>query len=217
MGGFSPMFLSHRLPHTHTDTQTQTHRHTHTHTERERETHADTCMHTGTRGYTCGAGGLDGHLRRRQNRPRAVGRQVCARRARRWWCTEAVGRAARHSEEGLGYPSPAASAHRHRGNAHKPEQMPTRPPGCIRREGPQRPPQRRLDRRLEEVAKPVGNGYCRLQMPLSLALVVRETVAGRRLGAWEGGGGCPPPPLPMHPPPGGPEHMQTKGGGLYKF
>ena len=28
--------------------------------------------------------------------------------------------------------------------------------------GPQRPPQQRLDRRLEEVAKAVGCGYCRL-------------------------------------------------------
>ena len=34
--------------------------------------------------------------------------------------------------------------------------------GCIRRKGPQR----RLGRRLEEVAKAVGGGYCRLQMPL---------------------------------------------------
>ena len=48
-------------------------------------------------------------------------------------------------------------------------------------------PQRRLDRRLEEVAKVIGGGYCRLQMPLSLALAVRGTVAGRRLGALEGG------------------------------
>ena len=45
--------------------------------------------------------------------------------------------------------------------------------------GPQRRPQKRLDRRLEGVAKAVGGGYCRLQMPLKLALVVRKTVAGR--------------------------------------
>ena len=50
-------------------------------------------------------------------------------------------------------------------------------------------PQRRLDRQLEEVAKAVGGGYCWLQMPLRLALAVRGTVAGRRLGALEGGGG----------------------------
>ena len=60
--------------------------------------------------------------------------------------------------------------------------------------GPQRQPQRRLGRRLEEVAKAVGGGYCRLQMPLRLALGVRETVAGHGLGALEGGY-----PLPMHP------------------
>ena len=67
--------------------------------------------------------------------------------------------------------------------------------------GPQRRPQKRLGRRLEEVAEAVGGGYCRLQMPLSLALGVRETVAGHRLGALEGerGGGGVPPPLPMHP------------------
>ena len=63
---------------------------------------------------------------------------------------------------------------------------------------PQRWPQKRSDRRLEEVAKAVGGGYCRLQMPLKLALAVRRTVAGHRLGALErGGGGAP--PLPMHP------------------
>ena len=50
-------------------------------------------------------------------------------------------------------------------------------------------PQRRLGRRLEGVAKAVGGGYCRLQMPLRLALGVRRTVAGHGLGALEGGGG----------------------------
>ena len=60
-------------------------------------------------------------------------------------------------------------------------------------QGPQRWPQRRFDRRWEEAAKAVGGGYCRLQMPLSLALSVRETVAGHRLRALEGGGGTPPP------------------------
>ena len=62
--------------------------------------------------------------------------------------------------------------------------------------GPRRRPQRRLDRRLEEVVKAVGGGYCRLEMPPKLALAVRETVAGHRLGALEGGGG---PSFPMHP------------------
>ena len=64
--------------------------------------------------------------------------------------------------------------------------------------GPQRRPQKRLSRQLEEVAKAVGGGgHCRLQMPLKVALGVRETVAGHRLGARWGGGGAP--PLPMHP------------------
>ena len=36
-----------------------------------------------------------------------------------------------------------------------------------------------------EVVKAFGGGHCRLQMPLKLA--VRETVAGHRLGAREGG------------------------------
>ena len=38
-----------------------------------------------------------------------------------------------------------------------------------------------------EVAKAVGGGCCRLHMPLSLAPAVRGTVAGRRLGALDGG------------------------------
>ena len=73
--------------------------------------------------------------------------------------------------------------------------------------GPQREAQKRLDRRLEEVAEAVGGGYCRLQMPLRLALGVRGTVAGHRL-AWRGGsnlsdaslGGAHPPTPPI---PGG--------------
>ena len=65
--------------------------------------------------------------------------------------------------------------------------------------GPQRGPQRRLGRRLEEVAKAVGGGYCRLQMPFKLALGVRGTVAGRRLGSLQGRGGGGAHPLPMHP------------------
>ena len=53
--------------------------------------------------------------------------------------------------------------------------------------GPQRRPQKRLDRRLEEGTKAAGGGYCRFQMRLKLALGVRETVAGR-----PGGGYLPP-------------------------
>ena len=63
--------------------------------------------------------------------------------------------------------------------------------------GPQRRPQKRLGRRLEEVAKAVGGGYCWLRMPLRLALAVGGTMAGHRLGALKGGGV--PPPFPMHP------------------
>ena len=63
--------------------------------------------------------------------------------------------------------------------------------------GPQRRPQRPVGRRLEEVVKAVGGGYCRLQMPLRPALAISETGAGHGLGALEGGGG--PPPLPLHP------------------
>ena len=51
------------------------------------------------------------------------------------------------------------------------------------------PPQKRFGRRLEGVAEAVGGGYCRLQIPLRLALGVEETLAGHGLGA----------PLPMHP------------------
>ena len=53
--------------------------------------------------------------------------------------------------------------------------------------GPQRGGQMWLARRLEEVAQAVGAGYCRLQTPLRLAVRVRETMAGHRLGALEGG------------------------------
>ena len=69
--------------------------------------------------------------------------------------------------------------------------------------GPRIRPQKRFDRRLEEVAKAVWGGYCRLQMPLRPALGVRGTVAGRRLGAVEGRGGTPPPfqYIPRTPPP----------------
>ena len=87
--------------------------------------------------------------------------------------------------------------------------------------GPQRRPQQRLGRRLEEVAKAVGGGYCRLQMPLRLALGVRGTGAGRRLGALESSH-TPAPPLfnaslpsarlaPLRSPPKG-----TQGGGESK-
>ena len=43
--------------------------------------------------------------------------------------------------------------------------------------------------RMEEVAKAVGGCYCRLQMPLSLALAVKETL-GIGWAPWRGGGAC---------------------------
>ena len=66
---------------------------------------------------------------------------------------------------------------------------PSLPRDALEGMGPQRRPQKRVDRRLEEVAKAVGGRYCRLQMPLKLVPAVRDTVAGHRLGALEGGGG----------------------------
>ena len=71
--------------------------------------------------------------------------------------------------------------------------------------GPPKRPQWRLGRRLEGVAKAVGGGYCRLQMPLRLPLGVRGTVAGQRLGGLEGGGHPCPGPLP--PPCATPLHV----------
>ena len=69
----------------------------------------------------------------------------------------------------------------------------------------------RLDGRLEEVAKAVGGGYCRLQMPLRLALGVRGTVAGHRLGALEEGGGGD--LFPFHCSPGPEVTMPGQGKG----
>ena len=54
--------------------------------------------------------------------------------------------------------------------------------------GPQRQPQKRLGRRLEEVAKSVERGYCRLENPIEAGTCRQGEVAGHRLGALEGGG-----------------------------
>ena len=64
---------------------------------------------------------------------------------------------------------------------------PPPPRTALEEKGPQRRPQKRLDRRLEEVVKAVRGGYCRLQIPLKPALGIRQTVAGHRLGALEDG------------------------------
>ena len=58
---------------------------------------------------------------------------------------------------------------------------------------PQRRPQKRFDRRWEDIAEAVGGGYCRLQMPLSPALGVRQCL-GIGWAPWRGPGegGSPP-------------------------
>ena len=82
---------------------------------------------------------------------------------------------------------------------------------ALKGKGPQRRVQRRLDKWLEEVAKAVGGGYCRLQMPLRLAFGVRGTVAGHRVwGGCPGGGRGGSPPSNAFPGGGGaaaPQHM----------
>ena len=88
--------------------------------------------------------------------------------------------------------------------------------------GPQRRPQKRLDRRLEEAAKAVGGGYCQLQTPLRLSFGVRETVAGHMLSARKGEGYLH--LLPMHPCPlpqprqqtGSPRRLNAGGGAQNK-
>ena len=60
---------------------------------------------------------------------------------------------------------------------------------------PQRRPQERLDRRSEEIAKAVGGGYCRLEMPLELELSVWGHWLGMGLAHWKGD---PPPPPPSN-------------------
>ena len=58
--------------------------------------------------------------------------------------------------------------------------------GYIRREGIQTWSQRRVDRRLEGVAKAVGGGYCRLPMPLSMALAIERQWLGVGRAPWRG-------------------------------
>ena len=76
---------------------------------------------------------------------------------------------------------------------------PQRGRSALEGKGPQRRPQKRLGRRLEEVAKAVGGGYCRLQMPLSRHLPSggqRPGGGGGGRGSWRPGtrGVAPPPP-----------------------
>ena len=88
---------------------------------------------------------------------------------------------------------------------------PPPPRDALEGKGPHRRPQKRFDRRLEEVAEAVGGGSCRLQMPLSLALGVRETVAGHRLDALEEGGYLPPFQCIPAPPPPAPKSVNAVG------
>ena len=73
-----------------------------------------------------------------------------------------------------------------------------KPQGCIRREGASEAVPEAVRRAVGGGCQAVGRGYCWLQMPLKLALGVRGTVAGHRLGTVEEGGGVPL-PFPMHP------------------
>ena len=77
----------------------------------------------------------------------------------------------------------------------KPDVMTPLPRNAFEGKAPQSRPQNRVDRRSDAAAKVVGREYCRLQMPRKLALAVRETVSGHRLGNR----GRYLPPLPMHP------------------
>ena len=80
--------------------------------------------------------------------------------------------------------------------------------GCIRREGPS-------EVAPEAVRWAVGGGYCRLQVPLKLALAIRETVAGHGLSAPER---VPPPhPLLMHLCPVGDERTKFRAQGTTFF
>ena len=60
-------------------------------------------------------------------------------------------------------------------NEKKIDRLPT---DALEGKGPQSRPQKRLDRRLDEVAKAVGGGYCRSQMPWKLAVGVGEGDSG---------------------------------------
>ena len=81
-------------------------------------------------------------------------------------------------------------------------------------------PQRRFGRRLEEVAKAVGGGYCRLHMPLRRALGVSSGVdsphtVSRGTEPQDTGHCCPPPPpRPQKTLLSGQERNTSKGPGI---
>ena len=90
------------------------------------------------------------------------------------------------------------------------------PSNALEGKGPRRRPQRRSGRRLEEVAKAVMGGYCRLQMPFKPALAVRGTIPRYILGALEAPSSLPFPmhPCPPPPPPVGAESFNEAGPSL---
>ena len=66
---------------------------------------------------------------------------------------------------------------------------PSPPRDALEGKGPQRRPQKRLGRRLEEVAKAVGGGYCRLRMPLKWHLPLGRQWLGIGWAPWRGRAG----------------------------
>ena len=87
--------------------------------------------------------------------------------------------------------------------------VPPPPRDALERKGPHRRPPAAVRQAVGGGCRGGWGGYCRLQMPLRLALGVRGTVAGHRLGALEGGGTSPPfQCIPAPPPPQPP--LQTK-------
>ena len=84
--------------------------------------------------------------------------------------------------------------------------------------GPQRRPQMRLDRRLEEVVKAVGGGYCRLQMPLKRAhLASGRQWLGIGRAPWRGGGGGYLPPFQCIPARPRPQKTAQSGRGAQEW
>ena len=58
---------------------------------------------------------------------------------------------------------------------------------AVEGKGPRRPPQRRSDRRLEEVAEAVGGGFCRLKIAIEAGTWRLPWLIG--WAPWKGGGG----------------------------
>ena len=98
---------------------------------------------------------------------------------------------------------------------------PPSPRQALEGKGPQGRPQRRLDRRLEEVDQAVVGGYCWLQMPLKHLPSGRQWLGVGR-APWRGEGPpppslqcipCPSPPFVHHPPPSSRRRRSRSCGG----